>query len=88
MSYGPLIDAEYDELTAYFDCIAQSDRDPDIQGYAVRLSSMFCPSYRRTREVADDNIMQLISLTSALVRSNLLIVLDRSFDRYFPQPSS
>ncbi|KAK0480192.1 hypothetical protein IW261DRAFT_119487 [Armillaria novae-zelandiae] len=32
-------DAEYDELTAYWDCIAQSDRDPDIQGYAVRLST-------------------------------------------------
>ncbi|PBK72971.1 hypothetical protein ARMSODRAFT_953412 [Armillaria solidipes] len=39
MSHIPLNDAEHDALTAYWDCIAQSDRDPDIQGYAVRLTT-------------------------------------------------
>ncbi|PBK75956.1 hypothetical protein ARMSODRAFT_1013363 [Armillaria solidipes] len=39
MSHSPVSDAEWDALTAYWDCIAQSDRDPDIQGYAVRLST-------------------------------------------------
>ncbi|KAK0446170.1 hypothetical protein EV421DRAFT_2034051 [Armillaria borealis] len=39
MSYSPRSDAEFDELTAYWDCIAQSGRDPDVQGYAVRLST-------------------------------------------------
>ncbi|KAK0194055.1 hypothetical protein F5146DRAFT_1134832 [Armillaria mellea] len=39
MSHTPLGDAGFDEITAYWDCIAQSDRDPDIQGCAVRLST-------------------------------------------------
>ncbi|KAK0189063.1 hypothetical protein F5146DRAFT_694635 [Armillaria mellea] len=39
MSNDTLTDAEYDGVTAYWDCIAQSDRNPDIQGYAVRLST-------------------------------------------------
>ncbi|SJL03925.1 uncharacterized protein ARMOST_07282 [Armillaria ostoyae] len=40
MSNDTLTDAEYDGVTAYWDCIAQSDRNPDIQGYAVRLSTI------------------------------------------------
>ncbi|KAK0467167.1 uncharacterized protein EV420DRAFT_670250 [Desarmillaria tabescens] len=34
-----LSDTAYDEVTAYWDCIAQSDRNPDVEGYAVRLST-------------------------------------------------
>ncbi|KAK0202731.1 hypothetical protein DFS33DRAFT_1385105 [Desarmillaria ectypa] len=36
---GTLTDTAYDEVTAYWDCIAQSDRNPDVEGYAVRLST-------------------------------------------------
>lgn len=31
--------AGLDLITGYLECIAESDRDPDVQGYAVRLSS-------------------------------------------------
>ncbi len=29
------------QATEYIECIARSSRDPDMQGYAVRLSSAF-----------------------------------------------
>ncbi|SJL01599.1 uncharacterized protein ARMOST_04921 [Armillaria ostoyae] len=93
MSHIPLNDAEHDALTAYWDCIAQSDRDPDIQGYAVRLSTYisnlclaaFISLGRKKLSIADAHFVFSITvspLSLYLVYSTFRLMMRKSTTLY------